>query len=167
MKHSKTLYIVRHAKAAWDNDGIADIDRSLKGKGKRQAYEISRKLKLKNQCPQRIIASPADRALHTAVIFARVFEFPLSQIEIQNVLYASSTEKILDLISSLPDAAKSVMIFGHNPEFTDLANHFMKTPVPNLPTCGVIVLKFACQKWKDIDRQNLDGQTLYFPAAEE
>ena len=33
---------------SWDYDGIADIDRTLKPKGIRNAYEISRKLKLNN-----------------------------------------------------------------------------------------------------------------------
>ena len=72
MKQNKILHVVRHAKSSWDYDGIADIDRTLKSKGIRSAYEISRKMKLSQQLPQLIISSPAIRALHTAVIFARV-----------------------------------------------------------------------------------------------
>ena len=75
----KVLHVVRHAKSVWDYDGIADIDRTLKSKGIRNAYEISRKLKLINLVPEKIVSSPANRALHTAVIFARVFEYPLAE----------------------------------------------------------------------------------------
>jgi phosphohistidine phosphatase len=167
MKHLKVLHVVRHAKSAWDDDGIADIDRSLKPRGIRNAYEISRKLKLNNICPQKIITSPADRALHTAVIFARVFEYPLALMEISNVLYASSTEKILDLIRDLPENQKSLMIFGHNPEFTETVNHFLKAPIDNIPTAGVVTLKFSTADWKGIDRSNLEEQIFNFPNKEE
>jgi phosphohistidine phosphatase len=167
MKHLKVLHVVRHAKSAWDVDGVADIDRSLKSRGIRKAYEISRKLKLSNQVPQKIVSSPADRALHTAVIFARVFEYPLAQLEINNVLYESSTEKILDFIRAFNDEYISVMIFGHNPEFTDLVNNFIKSPLDNIPTAGVVTLKFGSANWKGIDRSNLDGQSFNFPDKEE
>ncbi len=77
MKQLKVLHVVRHAKSAWDYDGVADIDSPLKSRGIKNAYEISRRLKLSDLVPQKIISSPADRALHTAVIFARVFDYPM------------------------------------------------------------------------------------------
>lgn len=167
MKHLKVLHVARHAKSSWDNDGIADIDRTLKSRGIKNAYEISRKLKLNNLIPERIISSPANRALHTAIIFARVFEFPLAKLEINDSLYESRTEDIVDIIRELDDRCNSVMIFAHNPDVTDLVNKFIKIPVDNIPTSGVVTLTFSAHEWSGIDRKNLENQELNFPKSDE
>jgi len=167
MKHLKVLHVVRHAKSSWDNNDVADIDRPLKSKGIRNAYDIARRLKLGELAPQRIISSPANRALHTAIIFARVLEYPLPELEINNILYDTSTERVLEMIRGLDDACKSVMIFGHNPVCTDLVNLFIKSPVDNVPTSGSVTLQFGVSNWKEIDRSNLDRQLFSFPNGEE
>ena len=167
MKHQKVLHVVRHAKSSWDYDGTADIDRTLKSKGIRSAYETARKLKLSNLIPQKILSSPANRALHTAVIFARVFEYPLADLKMTNVLYESSALKIADMIKNLDDDCKSVMIFGHNPDFTDLVNRFLITPVDNMPTAGAVTLKFNVSKWADISREALEKHIFNFPDTVE
>jgi phosphohistidine phosphatase len=167
MNHLKVLHVVRHAKSSWDYDGTADIDRTLKSKGISNAYEISRKLKLNNIIPDKIISSPANRALHTAVIFARVLEFPLADIEINSILYGSSIESIVDMIRRFNDECKSAMIFGHNPNFTDVVNTFLKSPIDNIPTSGVVTLKFKSADWKGINRNNLENQLFNFPNKDE
>jgi phosphohistidine phosphatase len=167
MKQNKVLQVVRHAKSSWDYDGIADIDRTLKSKGIQNAYDISRKLKLSNQVPDIMVSSPANRALHTAVIFARVLDFSLKDLQISNLLYESSEEKIIDYIKNLPEDHHSLMIFGHNPDVTDLVNHFVKSPVKDVPTSGVVTLVFKCQNWKDISPENLDRELFLFPSKED
>jgi len=167
MKYNKVLHVVRHAKSSWDFDGIADIDRTLKSKGIRNAYEISRKIKLNQQSPQLIISSPAIRALHTAVIFARVLEFPLKNLEVNNLLYESSADKIIEFIRKSPEDITSIMIFGHNPDLTDLVNHFLKQPLADIPTSGTVTLKFKTTSWKEISHETRDAEFLYFPSKEE
>lgn len=164
MKQLKVLHIVRHAKSSWDYEGTADIDRTLKAKGIQAAYEVARKMKLTNLVPEKIYSSPANRAMHTAVIFSRIFEFPLSGIEITNVLYESSPDKLMDLIREIDDDVKSVMIFGHNPDFTDLANRLLKSPIDGIPTCGAVTLKFNTSSWGDISKNNLEKSVLNFPS---
>jgi phosphohistidine phosphatase len=166
MKNMKVLHVVRHAKASWDFEGTADIDRTLKSKGIRNAYTISRKLKLTNLVPDKIFTSPAIRALHTAVIFARVFEYPLPEVEICPVLYESSVDKILDMIRRTEDQYASVMIFGHNPDFTDLVNAFLKTPV-DMPTSGVVTLVFNTGQWIEISKKSLEKHMIHFPDKDE
>jgi phosphohistidine phosphatase len=167
MKQLKVLHIVRHAKSSWDYEGTADIDRTLKSKGIWNAYSIARKLKLANLVPEKVLSSPANRALHTAVIFSRVLEFPLSGIEINNGLYESSSDKILDMIREINDEVRSVMIFGHNPDFTDLVNKLVKVPIENIPSGGAVSLKFNCAGWEEISRNNLEKYIINFPAKSE
>lgn len=167
MKQLRVLHIVRHAKSSWDYSDVADIDRSLKSKGIKNAYEISRKLKLKNLVPEKMVSSPADRALHTAVIFARVFGYSPGNLVISEILYETSTEKVLELVKDTGDDYGSLMIFGHNPDVTALTNHFIKTPIDNVPTSGAVTLKFSSPSWKTIDRKNLEGHVFHFPNKEE
>ena len=167
MKKNKVLHVVRHAKSSWENDGIADIDRTLKPKGIRNAYETARKLKLINHVPDMIVSSPADRALHTAVIFARVFEYPLINMQINDILYEFSKDLILDFIRDFDDSKNSLMIFGHNPDITNLVNYFIRKAVTEIPTSGVTTLMFSCDSWKNIAPENMDKHLFYFPSKEE
>jgi phosphohistidine phosphatase len=167
MKQAKVLHVVRHAKSSWDFDGTADIDRTLKPKGIRNAYEIARKMKLSELIPDKIFSSPANRALHTALIFARVFEFPLTDLRITEVLYETSADKIAEMIRELDDDCQSVMIFGHNPDFTDLANYFLKTPIDNIPTAGAVTLKFNTNSWAELTRANFEKHIFNFPGNDE
>jgi len=167
MKQLKVLHVVRHAKSSWDFDGTADIDRTLKEKGIRNAYAVSRKMKLTSLVPEKLLTSPANRALHTAVIFARVFEYPLSKLEISQSLYESSAGSITDMIKALDDSIQSVMIFGHNPDFTELVNSFIKNPINNLPTSGAVTLEFNVARWRDISRGNIVKEVMNFPGNDE
>ncbi len=166
MKMNKVLHVVRHAKSSWDNDGIADIDRTLKPKGIRNAYETARKLKLINCMPDMIISSPANRALHTAIIFARVFEYPLENLKINNILYEFSKDHILDFVKDYDNSKNSLMLFGHNPDITNLVNYFIKKSVNEIPTSGVTTLMFSCDTWKNIAPEKMDRHLFYFPSNE-
>jgi phosphohistidine phosphatase len=167
MKKNKVLHIVRHAKSSWDSDGIADIDRTLKPKGIRNAYETARKIKLINNLPDMIVSSPADRALHTAIIFARVFEYPLGKLLINDVLYEFSKDHILDFVRDFDNSKSSLMIFGHNPDVTNLVNYFLKKSITEIPTSGVTTLMFSCDTWKNIAPENMEKHLFYFPSNEE
>ena len=166
MKKSKVLHVVRHAKSSWDYQNISDYDRPLKLRGIVNAYEMARRVKIRNTLPKLIVSSPANRALHTASVFARVLEFPLGQFKIESDLYGSDIETIISLIKNLDDGIDTVMIFGHNPEFTNLANFFSKKPVENIPTCGIVSIFFSTNEWKEIGKDNVKDTLFDFPKNE-
>lgn len=163
MSNRKKLLIVRHAKSSWDYDDIADIDRPLKSKGILKAYQISHKLKHENLVPDLIISSPANRALHTAIIFMRVLEVSLQQLFVSQLLYDASTSQIVELVRHTSDDISSLMIFGHNPDFTSIVNHFAKNPIGNLPTSGAVTFVFETKNWKNVSKKMVDRQINFFP----
>jgi phosphohistidine phosphatase len=165
-KKHKVLYIVRHAKSSWDYENVADVDRPLKAKGIKSAYEVARSIKLKDNLPDLIITSPANRALHTAIILARIFDTPAGQVQIDNGFYESTFRYCLEKIKGTNDAVNTLMIIGHNPDFTDLANQFLNESLSDLPTAGTVKLEFACDSWKTIDKTNLVRHNLVFPVKE-
>ena len=163
MKKKKTLHIVRHAKSSWDYENITDTDRPLKLKGIQNAYEMARRLKIKNSLPEFIISSPANRALHTAIIFARVIEIPLSKLVIDSTLYGSDPSAIVNLIKNTNNLIHSIMIFGHNPDFTNLANLFVKKPILEIPTTGIVSISFNVSQWADISKEMVLFVNVDFP----
>jgi len=167
MKPCKILYLVRHAKSDWDNEGIADIDRPLKAKGIRNAYEVARRLKLENMIPDLIISSPANRAMHTAIIFARVFGLQTDRFHVSNILYESSSDKIIELIKSIDNSYKSLMLVGHNPDFTELANSIVKSQDIEIQTSGVAALKFNIGSWDEVLPERLFEHMLFFPGKSD
>jgi phosphohistidine phosphatase len=166
MPTKKVLYIVRHAKSTWDYENISDIDRPLKLKGIRNAYEMARQLKINRNIPEFFIASPANRALHTACIFLNVFEASFDKLKIDPVLYGNGTEGVMQVIGSQPSNVKKLMIFGHNPDFSDLARNFVKEPLLEIPSGGVVILTFDTLNWSDIARENLKNEIFTFPKKE-
>lgn len=160
---TKTLYITRHGKSSWDFEGIADIDRPLSIRGVNNAYLMAERLKAKGLKPELLISSPAIRALHTAEIFVRTLGIDWNSLEINDKLYFSYTNEILEAILHLDNRYSSVMIFGHNPSFTQLANTLLLNPVDNIPTAGMITLVFPLNKWTELRDTKPQSEDFDYP----
>ena len=155
----KKVFIVRHAKSSWNDPKLSDIDRPLKGRGVKDALIVSNWLSQNHEIPDVLFSSPATRALHTAMIFARNLNFPFSSINIDEDLYMCRAEKLLQFIESTNDDFNSIMIFSHNPTITDFVNMYEHQEISNVPTSGVVCFHFPIDSWKDI---SLDGELLFF-----
>ena len=166
MSFIKTLYIVRHGKSSWDYENISDIDRPLKLRGIRNAYEMARRLKIDCNVPELFISSPANRALHTASIFLNVYELSYSNLQVDERLYGSGLSEILEVVKSQHPTVNKLMIFGHNPDFSELASTFAKNSFVNLPTCGIAIFEFKCSLWEEISKENLENEYYDFPKKE-
>ncbi len=147
----KTLHIVRHAKSSWDLPGISDFDRPLLEKGILNSYTMAQRLHDKYGKADLIVTSPANRALHTAIIFARVLKLYLDKIQIEESLYECETSSVIDIIEGVSSEVNNLIIVGHNPTFTNFANLYLPDYVDNIPTSGIVNLRFDTRKWNIID----------------
>jgi phosphohistidine phosphatase len=160
---TKTLVIVRHGKSTWDYAGITDFDRPLKETGINNTITLSAKLKEKNILPDLILSSPANRALHTAMIISRELKYTYSNIDIVPNLYNNSEEEVNDFIKETADSVNSLFIFGHNPTFTFLSNLYLSNKIDNLPTSGAVILTFNSLTWNEISPRNKTNEIIIFP----
>lgn len=159
----KTLVIIRHGKSSWDYLNISDLDRPLKEIGITNTIIIAKKLTEKKIRPDLIISSPANRALHTALIVSRETFYPVEKIAINPTLYSENENQIIDLIYNTPDNINTLFIFGHNPVFTEIANYFLHQKIPNLPTSGCTAVTFSCDTWKKISPAMNIAEICFFP----
>jgi phosphohistidine phosphatase len=155
----KTLYIVRHAKSPQDAGDIKDWERPLMETGIQRANKISNILKKKKILPDKIISSHAFRALNTAVIFAKNLDYPPEKIEISYDIYEKSPGHLIKLIQKQSNELSSLMIFGHNPTFTDLYNSLVNEQEIELSTSAAACIYFDLNNWQKIEKKQ--GKTLF------
>ncbi len=145
----KTVYLVRHAKSSWDDLSLRDSERPLNDRGLRDAPFMAKILGNKGVRPDAIISSPAVRALTTATFFKNELGLEEEDILIKDEIYESMSATIVKLIQRLPDNFETVMIFGHNPTFTGVANFYTDKFIANIPTCGIARIDADIEDWKE------------------
>lgn len=150
MTTKKRLYLLRHAKSSWDDTSIEDFKRPLNKRGQRDAPAMGRRFRERGYLPDRIVASPAERAYDTARTVARELGYALADIVKDDELYLASRAVLLDCVHATPDALGSLMLVAHNPGLTDLANTLTSQRIDNLPTCGLYCADFSIRRWRDL-----------------
>lgn len=127
------LFLLRHA----DADTVADTDdaRRLSPKGIEQAQKVARFCEENRLIPSIVLASPVRRAHETALI---VSEHLKSELFVAPWLACGMHPQVaLDELAT-HRAQTSVMIVGHEPDFSQLAAHLL-----GLPSNGLIHIRKA------------------------
>ena len=156
----KRVIVLRHAKSSWSDPGLLDIERPLNKRGKRGAARMGERLEELGIEPGLILSSPAIRALETARTIANLLGYAESRICIVDSIYGADSRELLDLIRSLDDAISSLILVGHNPASTELANRLADAGIDNIPTCGAFCADFDVSSWSGIREGS--GRTVFF-----
>ncbi|PHI19223.1 phosphohistidine phosphatase [Lewinellaceae bacterium SD302] len=159
----KTIYLVRHAKSSWSNLELADHDRPLNDRGKRDAPIMATVLRGKGVTPDLFVSSTAKRARRTARKFTRAYGLAKSDLIKTPELYHASIREITRVIKALPEEASTVVLFGHNPGFTDFANAIQGSYIENVPTCGIVGLTSEIDNWRDFTTDRAKRVAFYYP----
>jgi len=157
----KTLFLVRHSKAATRKANLPDFRRTLVKAGEKKSMSMAKKLKKEGVIPELIISSTANRALETAHLFAQHLEYPIHEIITKEVLYNEmSPEALLYLVRQIDDKYSSIMLFGHNPAFTDFAAYLVKGFDQDIPKTGIVGIQFPQDIWKGVSKGS--GKLAFF-----
>lgn len=158
------LTLVRHAKTEPSRPGLEDWERALEPRGHRDAPYMGQRLKERRLKPDRIITSPALRAITTAGILARELGISAETIEQEERLYLAAPKDILLVVRELGGPAKHLMLVGHNPGITEFADRIgHERPVDHLPTCAVYTLQFRLADWAHVDWSTGINADLDYP----
>jgi phosphohistidine phosphatase len=159
----KTVLFIRHAKSSWKSFDLKDIERPLNKRGLRDAPFMGEKLAHRQIFPDLMISSDAVRAYTTAQIIATKLNYPIQNIQQKHEIYEATPETVLNVLRQVADDKNVVFIFGHNPTFTMIANHFSDDKIENVPTCGILAVNFEMQSWKELNQQNSHFSFFDFP----
>jgi len=160
----KTLFLIRHAKSSWGDTALPDEDRPLNERGRRDAPKMGERLAKRDVKPDLILSSPAMRAVKTAEIIAKKLDYRRKDIVVDDRLYAVGADDLLDVLHKLSDKLERVMLFGHNPELTELA-HRLSSEITHMPTCAVAEFTFDAKSWSKIGKVKPAKVALDYPKS--
>ena len=142
---------MRHGKSSWDYE-VSDKDRPLKERGIGDAHLVAKTFSADAPNIDFAFASPANRALHTSMIFLRDIGFDLANFKVDKHLYDFSGDSVDGFIKRLDNQWETVAIFGHNYAFTSLANTWGDEYIDNVPTAGLVHITFQVDDWSKISK---------------
>jgi phosphohistidine phosphatase len=144
----KTLLILRHAKSSWADPGMADHDRRLNDRGKRDAPRMGKLIAELGLHPDIIVSSSAKRARSTAkrVIEAGGFTCPKQLLE---ELYLAPANTYIETLRQLGDAGDCVLAIGHNPGLEQLVAT-LTGDFETLPTAALVQIDFDIDSWAEL-----------------
>ncbi|MBV9989628.1 MAG: histidine phosphatase family protein [Chitinophagaceae bacterium] len=145
----KRVLMIRHAKSSWALTGQEDFERPLNDRGHRDAPMMAERLRKSDLQIDAFISSPANRALTTAVYFAKEYGVHKKDIDQRKELYHAMPAVFFELIDKLDDSIKTAAIFSHNPGITAFVNMLSQAQIDNMPTCAVFAVKADIKHWKD------------------
>ncbi len=162
----KTALLLRHAKSSWKQSALADHDRPLKKRGRRDAPLMGTFLRSNDLTPGLVLCSSAKRAVETLEL---VFD-ERPETEITKSLYMAHSGELLAILRAAPESCASVMIIGHNPGLGQLAGQLVGSGdaagigrlAVKYPTCGLAVISFDVAEWQDVGSRlgHLDSFTI-------
>lgn len=159
----KNLFLVRHAEATELGAGQKDIDRALTPTGYQDVPRIGRYLYLQECQPDIIIASDAVRAQTTAILLAEQLKYERHKIHYTEEIYKASVRSLLSLINDQKNSYTQVLIVGHNPVLTYLAEYLTKAEIGSIAPCGVVHLTCDTDRWMEFSEGNVQLATYMFP----
>lgn len=142
----KTLLLLRHAKSSWDNDDLADYDRPLNERGRRDASRMGKLLNSLDLVPDLIITSSAKRAAATAEGIAMASSFD-GDILRTDKLYLADPEAYIDLARQVDDAVAILMMIGHNPGIEALVEQLSDRD-EQMPTATLACFRLPIEHWQ-------------------
>lgn len=145
----RTLILMRHGKSAYPD--VADHDRPLAPRGRRDAPAVGRWLRAAGHLPDGAVVSSALRTRETWQLVSEQFEIdPPAVIEEQ--IYGATPNRLLESIRRVEPAWRTLLVVGHDPAVPELARTLPAEAVDaagfenmrlKFPTAAVAIVEFA------------------------
>jgi len=152
------LMLLRHAKSAWDDPGLADHERSLNARGRDAAPRMAAYMRAEGLVPDRAVVSSSRRTRETWALLSAELPF-VPSVVIEERIYEASPDALLAVVRETPDEARRLLVVGHNPGLQLLAlilarrdmTEARRSLTKKFPTAALAVLDFhAAQGWSEI-----------------
>lgn len=137
-----------------------DFERPLNKRGQRDAPLMGRYLADRGELFDLLMVSPATRARMTAEAIAEQLAIDRERLAFNEYIYQATVSELVALLQAIADDLQNVLLVGHNPGMTDLANFLVDGRLKNIPTCGVFGVELQVQSWKQLDRAS--AQLLFY-----
>lgn len=150
----RRLVVLRHAKSAWPLD-VADHERPLAPRGRRDAPAAGRALAEADCLPDLALCSTAVRARRTWELAAAEWGTP-PPVRYDRRLYAASPAGLLAVVHEVPAEMETLLLIGHNPGLEELVlaladdglDDTLERVRTKFPTSAIAVLSWYGTTWR-------------------
>jgi phosphohistidine phosphatase len=150
------LFLLRHAKSSWTDPSLSDHDRPLAPRGIKAAASMKKYLRKSHIEPRVVLSSSANRAIQT-LEGVRAALPPGAEVRIEEELYGTNAETLLERLRRLPEQLRSVLVVNHSPAIEGLAvglardtnDEALQRMRLKYPTGGLAALSFR-GRWSEL-----------------
>ncbi|MBF6240043.1 SixA phosphatase family protein [Nocardia otitidiscaviarum] len=161
---ARTLILMRHGKSGYP-DGVADHDRPLAPRGRREAALAGDWLRETQPAVDAVLCSTATRTRET--LSATGISAPVSY---EKSIYEASPRTLIELVQLTDDAVGTLLVIGHAPGMPwtawELASNRDSEAAERMsrkfPTSALAVLEFD-RAWRDADPGTGDLRLFHVP----
>jgi phosphohistidine phosphatase len=141
----RTLIVLRHAKAA-HIPGLADRERPLTERGRRDAHRVGETLAGMDLRPDLVLCSPATRTRQTAEL-----ALPGADITFEPAIYEAYPDELLTLLRGCGPEVRTLILVGHNPGVHELVQGLTaRDGDPGFPPGAFAVIETG-DPWSELD----------------
>lgn len=153
---SRTLLLLRHAKAVPVEAGGEDRERPLAPRGHEDARIMGKHIADQRYKPDIILCSPSKRTVET---LEHVLPFlgAAQAMRYEERLYLADRAQLLAHVRKLDSKANCALLVGHNPGMEELAltlaepeGKDFKRMTEKFPTAALCALEFKIESWRDV-----------------
>lgn len=147
----KEIFLIRHAKSSWANEGLDDYDRPLNDRGIASAKVMSAWLQLELGNQIEVFHSSALRTTQTYNELKKNDAFSVDARSFKELYHASANTIIAHALLA-KQQTKQLLIIGHNPGISEAVNALSDSNVYHMPTLAIARIAFEVDDWKAIHR---------------
>lgn len=119
----KRLFLLRHAKSAWDDPERTDFERPLAPRGRRAAKTMGAFMRDGGYRFDQVLCSAAKRARQTWRRVADELGHDAARaVTHDKEIYLAGAPALLNRLRRTDDAVETLVVVGHNPDMEHLAN---------------------------------------------
>jgi phosphohistidine phosphatase len=163
---NRTLVLLRHAKSAYP-DGVADHDRPLAPRGRREAGLAGDWLRANLPPIDAVLCSTASRTRETLAHTG--IDAPVRYVD---RLYDAVPGTVIDEINHVGDNVAVLLVVAHEPTMSQVALGLVGTDSSNtaateristkFPTSAMAILRLKCS-WKDLELGSAELVDFHVP----
>lgn len=144
----KKILLLRHGNAVSSGSGMADYDRPLSSRGKKEINNIAYKLTESKLLPDMIVSSTAVRAFSSAEIIRNFLQLTNS-IRGTEVLYSASISEYINILKSQKESISTILIVAHNPTVSGFIIRLTGMHI-GMSTGNLCSIELDIEKWSEI-----------------
>ena len=166
---ARQLLLLRHAKSAWPD--VADHERPLARRGRRDAPVAGGWLRAAGRVPDRVVCSTARRARETWQLAAAELDASPA-VRFDQRVYGAAAGDLLDLAREIAPRTRTLLIVGHDPAMQELALSLASARAGDadalerarlkFPTAAIAVLEFT-GAWQELTSQQAQLTAFVVP----